>query len=67
MEIYLNGTYEKSINLSNQQEILNFKFKGSSETYTQSSSIKDNLNILSFSFNSAKPSHILFYNIKMLE
>lgn len=67
MEIYLNGIYEKSINLSNQQETLIFKFKGSSETYTQSSSLKDDLNKVSFSFNSAKPSHILSYDNKTLE
>lgn len=65
MEIYLNGNYEKSISLFNQQETLIFKFKGSSETYTQSSSLK-NCNNNSFIFNSAKPDHILEYNINFV-
>jgi hypothetical protein len=57
MEIYLNGKFEKSIILSNQQETL---IKGSSETDTQS--------ILYTKFiNSAKPEHIKSYTKEFLE
>ena len=58
MDIILNGIYEKSILLSNQQEILSID-KSSSETYTQSFPF-DN-------FNSAKPSHIKKYDNNFLD
>ena len=56
--LYVNGIYEKSISLSNQQETSK-QILGSSETYTQ--------NFSEFTFNSAKPSHINNYNIKFLD
>lgn len=52
-EIYLNGKYEKSILLSNQQET---SMEGSSETYTQSFS-KNIDNTIWETFNNAKPEH----------
>ena len=56
--IYVNGNYEKSISLSNQQETKN-NILGSSETYTRSFS--------EFTFDSAKPSHINDYDINFLD
>jgi len=57
MKIILNGNFEKSILLSNQQETFNI-IKGSSETYTQSSLFDIKLSAL----DSAKPTHIKKYN-----
>jgi len=61
-DIYLNGKFEKSILLSNQQEIHKER---SSETNTQSFFDKienSNISILN-TFNNAKPDHIKKYDI----
>lgn len=63
--IYLNGKFEKSILLSNQQET---SLEDSSETKTQSFSKKienSNITILN-TFNNAKPNHIKKYEINFL-
>jgi len=61
--IYLNGKYEKSILLSNQQETL---IEESSETKTQSFSYEIEDFSISNTYNNAKPEHIKNYDINFI-